>query len=83
MGEKPGNYVFVYSVPTTSYCYDHLNAKCVQETFGEDPWLSGHLATAYITGIQGGIITASLSTNFNEYDATNIMLLLVVLHIFN
>ena len=26
-----------------------------QETFGEDPWLSGHLTTAYVTGIQGGI----------------------------
>ena len=25
-----------------------------QETYGEDPWLSGHLGTAFVTGIQGG-----------------------------
>jgi beta-glucosidase-like glycosyl hydrolase len=26
----------------------------MQETYGEDPWLSGYLTTAYVTGIQGG-----------------------------
>ena len=27
-----------------------------QETYGEDPWLSGYLATAYVKGLQGGIV---------------------------
>ena len=26
-----------------------------QETYGEDPWLSGYFATAFVTGLQGGI----------------------------
>ena len=26
----------------------------MQETYGEDPWLTGYLTTAYVTGIQGG-----------------------------
>ena len=26
----------------------------IQETYGEDPWLSGYLTTAFVTGIQGG-----------------------------
>ena len=25
-----------------------------QETYGEDPQLSGHLGTAFVTGLQGG-----------------------------
>ena len=29
-----------------------------KETYGEDPWLSGYLTTAYVTGIQGGISQA-------------------------
>ena len=29
----------------------------MQETYGEDPWLSGYLTTAYVTGIQGGSYT--------------------------
>ena len=32
-----------------------VKLKHYQETFGEDPWLSGHLTTAYVTGLQGGI----------------------------
>ena len=26
----------------------------MQETYGEDPWFSGYLTTAFVTGIQGG-----------------------------
>ena len=26
----------------------------MQETYGEDPWLTGYLTTVYVTGIQGG-----------------------------
>ncbi len=27
----------------------------MQETYGEDPWMSGYFATAYVKGLQGGI----------------------------
>lgn len=26
----------------------------IQETYGEDPWFSAHLGTAYVKGLQGG-----------------------------
>ena len=26
-----------------------------QETYGEDPWLSGYLGKAFVTGLQGGM----------------------------
>ena len=35
--------------------YKALHATYIQETYGEDPWLSGYLGTAFVTGIQGGI----------------------------
>lgn len=35
--------------------YAAFHGNYIQETYGEDPWLSGHLGTAYVTGIQGGV----------------------------
>ena len=29
----------------------------MQETYGEDPWLSGYLGHAYVTGLQGSKYT--------------------------
>lgn len=26
----------------------------IKETYGEDPWLTGHLGRAYVRGLQGG-----------------------------
>ena len=52
MGQESG---IVYSVVYIQKYLGRLSLKHYQETFGEDPWLSGHLTTAYVTGLQGGI----------------------------